>query len=124
KPRPIAVLPSTSAFDLLEGEVARSQRTRRVSLGIAGVTVLTVAALTLTGVNDILTERSEQAALAAAEEANRVAVARLAEIDTAGGISADRLNAHVNERAKAYREAVAGEIDVVALTRAIEASAP
>lgn len=119
-----APIPLLSAFDFLEGGFASAQRARRASIAIVMAALCVLTALLLAGVNSTLQKRSSEATLLTTTNENARATSELAQIDTAGGFTSDRLNAHIKERQTAAQEAVRDEIDVVAITRALQATAP
>jgi hypothetical protein len=121
---PVRLIPSASSFDFLEGAFAASQRARKVGIAIAlgALTVLTV--LALAGVSGLFVKQAQTDLLTQVQSDNSVAVSKLAQLDNAGGISADQISAHIAVRRAGLKTAVGKEIDVVKLTRAIRASAP
>lgn len=124
KSAPVRLVPSVSSFDFLEGAFAASQRARKFGLIVTLVAVAVLTVLVLAGLSGLLDKRTRTQQLADTQAANSVAVAKLAKIDNANGISADQLASHVRERRTALKDGIGKEIDVVALTRALRASAP
>jgi len=118
------ICPISSAFDFQAGSFAAAQKTRRTGIGIAGVFGAVLVAMLLLGMQAVLAARTQNSTADAAAAQTRADLAQLAKIDTAGGISADELRAHIAHRGGVYSAAVANEIDVVGLMNGIESSAP
>lgn len=121
----VAVLvPSTSAFDFLEGNFARSQRSRLAGLLMVGGSLVLAAGVTLVGLLAHAGLSVQEQALEQVTGELASVTATLGQLDAAEGIPADRIRSHISDRQSAIASAVDQELDTVRLIEDLTGSTP
>lgn len=116
--------PIATNFDFLEGAFVRAERGRRTSLGAAVAALIVLSAFVLLGATATMNQRTDTVATATAQNSDAVAVAEIARLDQAGGISADQLRAHAVARQSSVKVALKDDTDVASLMAAVNNSTP
>lgn len=121
--RPVLV-PAASSFDLLDGEYAKTRKSRLlsvVSVGFSGLIILLLLAQLLRVQIEIGTERDRIAAAVSSAQQSR---ANLDQLSQFGGIPAETVTESVVSRSLQASKITEQEIDLASVIREISASVP
>lgn len=117
-------VPLETNFDFLQGAFERAEKARRTSLGAALVALVTLTALVLLGFTATQSTNADRSAVQAANSSDASTVAKIGQLDQAGGIPADQLRAHAAARQGALKNALKNDVDLAAILSTLNASTP